>query len=121
MNLADNLHNQQPVRRARQLKDIYECIVYLIVKQYLSVKQTDGGCLTPLGIFSYRIPLISVPRSLFNFDVPNAPFLYPLKTSENLAVFECFQEVEQGCIGNERLKRAALIGGRRLKEGGTEI
>ena len=121
MNLADNLHNQQPVRRARQLKDRYECIVYLIVKQYLSVKQTDGGCLTPLGIFSYRIPLISVPRSLFNFDVPNAPFLYPLKTSENLAVFECFQEVEQGCTGNERLKRAALIGGRRLKEGGTEI
>ena len=52
MNLADNLHNQQPVRRARQLKDRYECIVYLIVKQYLSVKQTDGGCLTPLGIFS---------------------------------------------------------------------
>ena len=32
--------------------------------------------------------------------VPNAPFLYPLKTSENLTVF-CFQGVEKGCIRNE--------------------
>ena len=30
--------------------------------------------------------------------VPNAPFLYPRKTSENLKVF---QRVEKGCIGNE--------------------
>ena len=86
----------------------------------LKCKTNRWRLLNPLGIFSYRIPLISVPRSLFNFDVPNAPFLYPLKTSENLAVFECFQKVEQGCIGNKRLKRAAHIGGRRL-EGGTEI
>ena len=33
--------------------------------------------------------------------VSNAPFLYPLKTSENLTVFWCFQGVEKGCIGNE--------------------
>ena len=32
--------------------------------------------------------------------VPNAPFLCPLKTSENLTVF-CFQGVEKGCAGNE--------------------
>ena len=32
--------------------------------------------------------------------VPNAPFLYPLKISENLAVFCCCQGVEKGCIGN---------------------
>ena len=31
----------------------------------------------------------------------NAPFLYPLKTSENRKVFWCFQRVEKGCIGNE--------------------
>ena len=30
--------------------------------------------------------------------VSNAPFLYPLKTTENLAVFWCFQGVEKGCI-----------------------
>ena len=32
--------------------------------------------------------------------VLNAPFRYPLKTSEKLTVFWCFQEVEKGCIGN---------------------
>ena len=35
--------------------------------------------------------------------VPNAPFLYPLQTSENLTVF-CFQGVEKGYIGNEWVK-----------------
>ena len=33
--------------------------------------------------------------------VPNAPFLYPLKISENCKVFWCFQRVEKGCIGNK--------------------
>ena len=42
---------------------------------------------------------------LFNPFVPNAPFLYPLKTSENLTVFWCFQGVEKGCIGNEWVKQ----------------
>ena len=37
--------------------------------------------------------------------VPNAPFLYPLKISENLTVFWCFQRVEIGCIGNEWIKQ----------------
>ena len=41
---------------------------------------------------------------IINPFVPNAPFLYPLKTSENLTVFWCFQEVEKGCIGNEWVK-----------------
>ena len=36
--------------------------------------------------------------------VPNAPFLYPLKTSENLKVFWCFQGVEKRCIGNKWVK-----------------
>ena len=33
--------------------------------------------------------------------VPNKPFLYLLKTSENLMVFWCFQDEEKGCIGNK--------------------
>ena len=41
--------------------------------------------------------------------VPNAPFLYPLKTSENRKVFWCFQRVEKGCIGNEWVKFKNLI------------
>ena len=32
---------------------------------------------------------------------PNTSFLCPLKTSENLTVFWCFQGVEKGCIGNK--------------------
>ena len=37
----------------------------------------------------------------FNPIVLDAPFLYPLKTSENLTVFWCFQRVKKGYIGNE--------------------
>ena len=41
----------------------------------------------------------------FNPFSTNVPLLYPLKTSENRKVFRCFQSVEKGCIGNERVKR----------------
>ena len=41
----------------------------------------------------------------FNPFVPDAPFFYPLKTSENRKVFWCFQGVEKGCIGNEWVNR----------------
>ena len=34
----------------------------------------------------------------------NAPFLYPLKTSENCNIFWCFQVLEKGCIGKEWVK-----------------
>ena len=42
-------------------------------------------------------------NSFFNPFVPNAPFLYPLKTSKNRNVF-CFQEIEKWCIGNKWIK-----------------
>ena len=41
-------------------------------------------------------------KILINPFVPNAPFLHPLKTSENHTVF-CFQGVGNGCIENERV------------------
>ena len=37
----------------------------------------------------------------FNPLAPNLPFLYPLKISEIITVFWCFQGVEKGCIGKE--------------------
>ena len=42
-------------------------------------------------------------KDFFNPFVPNAPFLYPLKT--------CFQRVEKRCIGNEwiNLKEKSLF------------
>ena len=36
--------------------------------------------------------------------VPNAPFLYALKTSENRKIFWCFQEVEKSALGTNGLK-----------------
>ena len=38
---------------------------------------------------------------LINSFVPNAPFFFRLKTSENRKVFRCFQGIEKGCIGKE--------------------
>ena len=46
--------------------------------------------------------VLSDPLTKFlNPLVPNAAFLYPLKISETLTVFWCFQGEEKGCIGNE--------------------
>ena len=42
---------------------------------------------------------------LVNPFVLNAFFPYPLKTSENLTVFLCFQGIEQEFIGNEWIKK----------------
>ena len=52
------------------------------------------------------------PSNMFvNPFIPNAPFLYPLKASENRKVFWCFQRVEKGCIGNEWVKIVSLVQG----------
>ena len=51
--------------------------------------------------FSNCFAKISLPRSCIYLFVPNAPFLYPLKASENHTVFWCFQGIEKGGIGNE--------------------
>ena len=47
---------------------------------------------------------IVLSKYFINTFIPNAPFLYPLKTSKNLTVFWCFQGVEKGCIGNYWVK-----------------
>ena len=49
------------------------------------------------------------PSLTFNIFVPNAPFLYLLKTSENLTAFLCFQGVEKGCIGNEWVNNSSIF------------
>ena len=38
--------------------------------------------------------------------VPNAPFLHPLKTSENVKSFWYFQRVKKECIGNKWVKES---------------
>ena len=41
--------------------------------------------------------------------IPNAPFLYPLRTSENLTAFWYFKRVEKGCFGNKYVDFASSI------------
>ena len=45
---------------------------------------------------------------LFNPFVPNAPFLYSLKT-ENHKFFWCFQEVEKGALEQDGLRNTLLF------------
>ena len=44
----------------------------------------------------------------FNPFVPNAPFPYPLKISENDNVFWCFQAVDKWCIWNKWVKNTCV-------------
>ena len=44
----------------------------------------------------------------FNPFVPNAPFLYSLKTSGNRKVFYCLQGVEKGCLETNGLREKLL-------------
>ena len=46
-------------------------------------------------------PELVLENLKINPFVPNAPFLYLLKTSEKCKVFWCFQGLEKGCIGDE--------------------
>ena len=48
--------------------------------------------------------LIRSRSCYINLFVPDAPFTYHLKTSENLTVFWYFQGVEKGCIENKWVK-----------------
>ena len=74
----------------------------------------------PEGFFINFVFFTSrVFRNIFKLFVLNAAFLYPLKTSEDLKVFWCFQGLEKGCIGKEwvnvfgkiykHLKRTVLL------------
>ena len=61
------------------------------------------------GICIRYLLSIACSMSTINLFVPNAPFLYPLKTSQKLQVFWCFQGIEKGCIGNICVKTIKII------------
>ena len=63
---------------------------FMVCLEYLSV------CMDCWNFCNFRKAV-----KAFNPFVPNAPFFYPLKTSEYRKVFWRFQGVEKGCIGNE--------------------
>ena len=64
--------------------------------------------------FTYKITFSlslcwNILENAFKPFVSNAPFLYPLKTSENLTIFWCFQGIERECIGNEWVNMFAWL------------
>ena len=82
--------------------------LYLLMKitKFYLEKNFYKKCFNKSQPFYFQIFL---PWKIFNPFVPNSPFLYPLKTSENLTVFWCFQGVEKECIGNKWVKDALKI------------
>ena len=57
---------------------------------------------------SLALTFIVINFLFINPFAPNAPFLYSLKTLENLTVSWCFQGVEKGSIGNKWVKETQL-------------
>ena len=51
-----------------------------------------------------KLPFWKLLKKYVNPFAPNGPFLYSLKTPENITVFWCFQGLEKGCIGNKWIK-----------------
>ena len=68
------------------------------LKQSSILKFQDKICLENVLFISKS--LNNKSPSVFNPFVPNAPFLYPLKASENRKGFCCFLGVKKGCIGS---------------------
>ena len=58
---------------------------------------------------SSAVLILFLAFSGINPSAPNAPFLYPLKSSVNLKVFWCFQGLEKECIGKKWDKIYCLL------------
>ena len=66
------------------------------------------GALDMLTISEFNfcwVALNSCNYCFINPFIPNASFLYPREILENLTVFQYFQGVEKGWIGNEWVKQ----------------
>ena len=67
-----------------------------------------------------RLCLVSWASNCVNSIVSNTPFLYPLKTSEKLPIFWCFQEVEKGSTGNKWVNVTIILYLREKEENSIE-
>ena len=69
--------------------------------------------LLPISNHKYNVFVLNgtiIPSSeLLTHSLPNALFLYSLKTLENSKVFWCFQGVEKELIGNEWVKSFSIF------------
>ena len=87
-------------------KHIDQRISFNIQSQFLSLNMPFSFTVFSCKLYDIRCivrhPVLRM--SSVNPFVLSAPFLYLLKTPENLKIFWCFQGVEKKCIGNEWVK-----------------
>ena len=65
------------------------------------VADNISSFLVPSELFPYLQACNLLGSYVFNAFVPNAPFLYSLKTSESRKISWCFQGLEKRCIRNK--------------------
>ena len=96
-----NLRRYYPTVNAGYFKDT--------LPNFWWVSYVESLCYADVGSLNFNIfgsyeSQATLKEPLLNPFIPNAPFLYPLKTSENRKVFWCFQGVEKGYIRNKWVK-----------------
>ena len=86
---------------------VFEVVTYLDNRrcQYYFNQNNQEQELCKVFNGRWHCPLLRNENVLLNLFLPNAPFLYPLKTSENFTVFLYFQGVEKECIGKNGEKK----------------
>ena len=75
------------------------CELYEIFQNTFFSNNTSRAIAFALNFFNKTVHQDSI-----NPFIPNATFLHPLKTLENLTVFWCFKGIQKGCIGNKCVK-----------------
>ena len=71
------------------------------ITRHMLVVSESFSKLSSLGNVCVTFKEFRINFIFSNTFVPNTPLLYPLKISENLKVFWCFQGVKKRCIGNK--------------------
>ena len=86
-----------PITLLKKVAQVFSCEFCKILKNIYLYRTPPDDCFWKCKFWEYSC-CRKARAQLFNPFVPNAPFLYPLKTSENLTV-------EKGCIGNKWVKK----------------
>ena len=81
---------------------------YLVQNRHLFTNRSAVHVFSNCYLMSQTLSVKYDIFLLINPFVPNAPFLYPLKTSENGKAFWCFQEIEKGCTGNKWVSNTSI-------------
>ena len=82
---------------------IFESIKFCTKFQILRIVLEEFSTAFSTSFNPFKKWNLNPTHNRINSFVLNTPFLYPLKTSENLTVFWCFQGVEKECFRNKRV------------------